>query len=131
MALCELASLFSSTDPKAAIFYFKQVSNIRHLVGTSAHLSVTQALIIFCSLGESHKEALTLFTIGTLSCGLRDYPTAVAYFTQARVIFHAKGSAKEEADAAYQLGKLASKAGQLPEAVTLFEEVRTGVVLLS
>lgn len=66
MCLCELASIFVHKDPKSSIHWFKL------------------ALMLYCSRGNSDKEARTLFTIATLSCGLREYTVATAYFKQVR-----------------------------------------------
>lgn len=68
MCLCELASIFAERDPKSSIHRFKL------------------ALMLYCSRGDSDKEARTLFTIASLSCSIRDYGTATAYFTQVSII---------------------------------------------
>lgn len=105
MCFCELATLLTRRDPATALHYFKL------------------ALLIFCKLGDSHKEARALFSIGALAAShARDFATSFAYVTQARVIFRRRGDTAEDADCSYELGKLAAKARQLSAAVSYFEE---------
>ena len=105
MCFCELASLVSRRDPQSALYYYRS------------------ALLIFCKLGDSTKEARALYSIGSLAAThARDFATGFAYFVQARVIFRRLDASAEAADCSYELGKLAAKARQLSAAVSYFEE---------
>lgn len=112
MCFCELANMLARRDSASALHFLRQ------------------SLLIFCRLGDSHKEAHCLYEIGRLAASrARDFATAFSYFLQARVIFRQRGDITEDANCSYELGKLAAKARQLSAAVSYFEEVSSATFL--
>lgn len=93
---------------------------------TRLTLSGSQCLILYLKLGDTAKEAHSLYTIGLLAASpaLHDRQTAFNYLQQARVLFRRRGDRAEEGDVAYQLGKVCVARRAYEPAVRYFEEVR-------
>ncbi|GJN92689.1 hypothetical protein Rhopal_005724-T1 [Rhodotorula paludigena] len=88
---------------------------------------IKACLILYLKLGDTAKEAHSLYTIGLLAASpaLHDRQTAFNYLQQARVLFRRRGDRAEEGDAAYQLGKVCVARRAYEPAVRYFEEACT------